>query len=482
MPSDFDWRIGMIDREPIFCCKYYMAKGHWQILDKNQKGDDQFGNFETWPLAACPPDVLKTAIRVGNLIGDGLYGVDLKEIDGKAYVIEINDNPNIEAGIEDEILGRRVVPQDHACVPQEIGESRAMSYHLFERFGVELEYMVVDRDSLAVKPVVDRLLQAAAKLPGAKVESESEPGWPDEVSLGPISLSNELTAHVLEFKATEPTPQLHGVSSLFADAIKKITPLLEKENCVLLPGGMHPTMDPFKEMHLWPHGNSEVYEAFNKIFDCRGHGWANLQSCHLNLPFGVNDVENESGEFGRLHAAIRAILPILPALSSASPIMDAKVTGLMDNRLEVYRTNSKKIPQGAGKVIPERVFTKSAYDREIFQKIYEAYKPYDPEGVLRYEWANSRGCIARFMRNAIEIRVLDVQEAPRVDLAICSAITCVLKAMCEDRGFDQAALRSLEVDPLHAVLARMHQGRRTCASARCGLSESDRRERRGQRR
>lgn len=327
-----------------------------------------------------------------------------------------------------------------------------MSYHLFERFGVELEYMVVDRDTLAVKPVVDRLLQAAAKLPGAKVESESEPGWPDEVSLGPISLSNELTAHVLEFKATEPTPQLHGVSSLFADAIKTITPLLEKENCVLLPGGMHPTMDPFKEMHLWPHGNSEVYEAFNKIFDCRGHGWANLQSCHLNLPFGVDDVENETGEFGRLHAAIRAILPILPALSSASPIMDAKVTGLMDNRLEVYRTNSKRIPQGAGKVIPERVFTKSAYDREIFQKIYDAYKPYDPEGVLRYEWANSRGCIARFMRNAIEIRVLDVQEAPRVDLAICSAITCVLKALCEARGFDQAALRSLDVDPLHAIL------------------------------
>lgn len=327
-----------------------------------------------------------------------------------------------------------------------------MSYHLFERFGVELEYMVVDRDTLAVKPVVDRLLQAASKLPGANVESESEPGWPDEVSLGPISLSNELTAHVLEFKATEPTPQLHGVSSLFADAIKKITPLLEKENCVLLPGGMHPTMDPFKEMHLWPHGNSEVYEAFNKIFDCRGHGWANLQSCHLNLPFGIDDVESESGEFGRLHAAIRAILPILPALSSASPIMDAKVTGLMDNRLEVYRTNSKKIPQSAGKVIPERVFTKSAYDREIFQKIFEAYKPYDPEGVLRYEWANSRGCIARFMRNAIEIRVLDVQEAPRVDLAICSAITCVLKAMCEGRGFDHAALRSLEVDPLHAIL------------------------------
>jgi glutamate---cysteine ligase / carboxylate-amine ligase len=341
-----------------------------------------------------------------------------------------------------------------------------MAYHLFERFGVELEYMVVDQDTLAAAPVVDRLLQEAAKLPGAKVESESEPGWPDEVSLGPISLSNELVMHVLEFKATEPVPQLHGVSSLFQDAIRKVMPILEREGCMLLPGGMHPTMNPDAEMRLWPHGNSEVYEAFNKIFDCRGHGWANLQACHLNLPFGVEDVESESGEFGRLHAAIRAILPILPALSAASPIMDGKVTGLMDNRLEVYRTNSKRIPQAAGKVIPERVFTKSAYDREIFQKIYKAYEPHDPEGVLRFEWANSRGCIARFMRNAIEIRVLDVQESPRVDLAICSAITSVLRAMCGSVGgeagragsptaaalFDLAALQRLDVEPLHATL------------------------------
>lgn len=326
-----------------------------------------------------------------------------------------------------------------------------MSYHLFERFGVELEYMVVDRDSLAVRPIVDQLLQQASTLSGAKVESESEPGWPDEVSMGPISLSNELALHVLEFKATEPTPQLHGVSTFFADAIRKITPILETHNCMLLPGGMHPTMDPFQEMALWPHGNSEVYEAFNKIFDCRGHGWANLQACHLNLPFGVDDVEQDAGEFGRLHAAIRAILPILPALSSASPIMDAKVTGLMDNRLEVYRTNSRRIPQAAGKVIPERVFTKGAYDREIFQKIYDAYKPHDPDGVLRYEWANSRGCIARFMRSAIEIRVLDVQECPRVDLAICSAITSVLRALCAPT-LNLGPLQSLDVDPLHAIL------------------------------
>jgi glutathione synthase/RimK-type ligase-like ATP-grasp enzyme len=104
-PTDFDWRIGLLDREPLFCCKYYMADGHWQIYDNSKTGDDSLGNFETWPLSACPGDVLKTAIRVANLIGDGLYGVDIKELNGRAHVMEINDNPNVDAGIEDQILG-----------------------------------------------------------------------------------------------------------------------------------------------------------------------------------------------------------------------------------------------------------------------------------------------------------------------------------------------------------------------------------------
>jgi len=105
IPTPFDWRVGVLDREPFYVCKYFMASNHWQIYDNSKKGDDALGNFETWPVDACPPDVLKTAIRVANLIGDGLYGVDIKEINGKAHVVEINDNPNLDAGVEDEILG-----------------------------------------------------------------------------------------------------------------------------------------------------------------------------------------------------------------------------------------------------------------------------------------------------------------------------------------------------------------------------------------
>lgn len=103
-PTDFDWRIGILDKQPLFACKYYMAKGHWQIYNWNGKKQDEEGEDEIVPFEQVPFHVLHTALKAANLIGDGLYGVDLKEIDGKAYIIEVNDNPSIDAGCEDKIL------------------------------------------------------------------------------------------------------------------------------------------------------------------------------------------------------------------------------------------------------------------------------------------------------------------------------------------------------------------------------------------
>jgi len=102
--SDFDWRIGILDREPIFACKYYMAKDHWQIYNWKGKGDDKYGMFDAVPVYEIPKNILKTALKAANLIGDGLYGVDVKEINKNALIIEINDNPSIDAGIEDSIM------------------------------------------------------------------------------------------------------------------------------------------------------------------------------------------------------------------------------------------------------------------------------------------------------------------------------------------------------------------------------------------
>ncbi|HEY5673209.1 MAG TPA: RimK family protein [Malonomonas sp.] len=104
MPTPFDWRIGIFDRKLLFACKYYMASKHWQILKRADGGKLIEGNVETFPVEDVPLAVCRTALKAANLIGDGLYGVDLKQIGKKIYVIEINDNPNIDAGLEDKIL------------------------------------------------------------------------------------------------------------------------------------------------------------------------------------------------------------------------------------------------------------------------------------------------------------------------------------------------------------------------------------------
>lgn len=102
--SDFDWRIGVMDNKAIFACKYYMSVGHWQIYNWKGEAEDNAGDSETVAIQNVPEKVVQTALKAAALIGDGLYGVDLKEINDAVYVVEVNDNPNVDAGIEDEVL------------------------------------------------------------------------------------------------------------------------------------------------------------------------------------------------------------------------------------------------------------------------------------------------------------------------------------------------------------------------------------------
>ncbi len=104
MPSEYDWRIGVLDQSPLYACKYYMAKNHWQIYDWNSQNKENWGKSETVSMENVPEIVIKTALKAASLIGDGLYGVDLKLVNGDVYVIEINDNPNIDEGIEDAVM------------------------------------------------------------------------------------------------------------------------------------------------------------------------------------------------------------------------------------------------------------------------------------------------------------------------------------------------------------------------------------------
>jgi glutathione synthase/RimK-type ligase-like ATP-grasp enzyme len=104
LPTEFDWRIGVLDQRPLYACKYYMAKGHWQIIQHEEKGNGRYGKAETLPVELAPRKAVNLAVKAANLIGDGLYGVDVKQSGGQFYVIEVNDNPNIDAGVEDQIL------------------------------------------------------------------------------------------------------------------------------------------------------------------------------------------------------------------------------------------------------------------------------------------------------------------------------------------------------------------------------------------
>ena len=108
--TDYDWRIGVLNGRAIFACKYKMANNHWQIYNHNAKRFFS-GGFETLPTFEVPKIVLETALKSCKIIGNGLYGVDIKQVSNQAYVLEVNDNPNLDNKVEDAYLGDELYMQ-----------------------------------------------------------------------------------------------------------------------------------------------------------------------------------------------------------------------------------------------------------------------------------------------------------------------------------------------------------------------------------
>ncbi len=301
---------------------------------------------------------------------------------------------------------------------------------LFEGVGIEIESMIVDTRTLDVAPIADAVLDA------------HEPECRDDDA---VEWTNELVLHVMEFKTNGPARSLDGLSDAFAEHARRADAIARERGARLLGTGAHPWMDPLTQTRLWPRDFNEVYEAYNRIFDCRGHGWSNLQAVHINLPFSGDE------EFGRLHAAIRLVLPILPALAASSPILDGRDTGFLDARLDQYLKNQIRIPSVNGSVIPEPVFDEREYRRVILDPMYRDIAPYDPEGILRDEWLNSRGAIARFGRGSIEIRLLDAQECPAADFAIAALVVETVRALTNGTFASHARQRAFATDGLREI-------------------------------
>jgi gamma-glutamyl:cysteine ligase YbdK (ATP-grasp superfamily) len=216
--------------------------------------------------------------------------------------------------------------------------------------------------------------------------------------------------------------------------------LREQFDAQLLPTGMHPFMKP-SDTHLWRRSGASIYDAYAQLFPIHEHGWLNVQSCQTNLPFGTTEEETAV-----LHNAIACLLPYLPALAASSPYYDGRPGPNVCNRMAFYKTNQRRIPEIAGRIVPEYMTSFAQYRRDVFDRIYAALDRIEGGDKIRYEFVNSRGAILRFDRNAIEVRVVDLQECVKMDVAIATFVRRAAMALV--RALQEGRMQL----PDHAVL------------------------------
>jgi glutathione synthase/RimK-type ligase-like ATP-grasp enzyme/gamma-glutamyl:cysteine ligase YbdK (ATP-grasp superfamily) len=476
LPTDFDWRITVLDGELLFAARYFMAQGHWQIRTE-AGGVERYGKVEAVPRTEAPAHVVSVALRAARLIGRSMYGVDLKETADGAVVIEVNDNPNLDADYEDAADGdiiyedivnhflRRIeeevestrrdsAPSAHGRPRQrQVGSTSSASasasatastsrrgvpalvakrpargarprprtspFGAFEVAGMELEYPTVNEE-LEVVALVEPAFRVIAGRGTSDIELER------------VGFSNEIADHVFEVKTLEPVYALRDAEEAIVGGIRRFSDVLQHEwRARLLPTAMHPWFDPMKA-RLWTRSGLRVYTTYAQIFDIRTHGWMNVHATHLNLPFG------DERETMAMHTAAAMLLPYLPALAASSPVHDGVLQPFADARLAWILQHQSRIPETVGRIVPEYVDSFSSYRREIIQPMYAALDDYPHSEPIRQEFLNSRGAVLRFGRRALEIRVLDTQECVKLDVAIAV--------------FTRAALRQLTAEVLSGAI------------------------------
>lgn len=298
-------------------------------------------------------------------------------------------------------------------------------------FDLTWEVPLVDAKTLGVAPRVDELL---ARANGGPVGEHSD---------GAFEWTGSLAAHVLEVRTPELVGDLAPLSGAMAATTARLANLSAELGMALLPVAMHPWMQPHREAELWGHDLAPVYRTFDRLFDCRRHGWANVQGIRLGFAF------EGPAEFGRLMRAVRAVLPWIPALAAASPFEEGRSTGILDKRLVHARHRADRIPELVGEVIPEQVYDQATYREEILQPIARHLAELDEEGALvDREWINGRGAIARFDRKTIQIGLIDAQENGVAGLAVCAAIASAVTILLEERFVGLADLGALPVAEL----------------------------------
>ena len=301
-----------------------------------------------------------------------------------------------------------------------------------EVLGPEHEFSVVDQ-KLHPLPIVDAIIK---QVHGRIVNN---------VNMSKFSFGKELQAHVLELKAIKPFHSPQVFEETIQEAVETILDALEKHHAKLLGLGMHPSLN-LNEAQIWTHRDRQIYEALGRIFNLRQHGWLNIQSFQLNLPY-----RNEKDAI-KLHNTLNNILPYLPALAASSPIFETKKGDYMDNRLHFYSMNQREVPSITGDVIPEHVNSLEEYEKATVNRYSDDLcKLGASRCLLNKKWLNSRGAVIRPDRKAIEIRILDEQECVKSDVALSCFIRAVLRGMMNDETYPAISHKILVQNLNHII-------------------------------
>ncbi len=294
-------------------------------------------------------------------------------------------------------------------------------YRTLQVIGPEHEFSIIDLDLNAL-PISDKVIK---RMRGRVVNN---------VQIGRFVLGKELQSHVLEFKATEPFDSPKVFEEVMYQAVTQILELLQREfDASLLGTGMHPFLE-LSDARVWSHRDRRIYEEFDKIFGIRQHGWLNIQSYQLNLPFS-----NEK-EGVRLYNQIANVLPYLPAVSASSPVYESRIGKYRDNRLHFYRINQEKVPSITGYVIPQYIDSFDTYRKLTIERYSKDLLNIGAPNFFMHDWLNSRGAIFRFDRKTIEVRIMDEQECVKSDVALSCFLRAALRGLMEDENCFQSDL------------------------------------------
>jgi carboxylate-amine ligase len=284
-------------------------------------------------------------------------------------------------------------------------------YEPLEVLGPEHELSIVDQELKAL-PICDKVIKKYC----GKTQNFIE--LPD------FTFGKEMQMHVMEIKANQPFPSPRQFEETMQKAVVMLSDFLhEKFGASLLGTGMHPLLK-LEETGIWPHHHKRIYEEYGRVFNLKQHGWLNIQSFHLNLPF----CKEADGVLQ--HNLLANICPYLPAIAASSPIYESAVHEEVDNRLAFYKVNQREVPSVTGDVVPEYASSFNNYRKEVIGKYSrDLSKAGAANTILNKEWVNSRGVIFRFDRKALELRVMDEQECIKSDVALSCFVRAALRGL-----------------------------------------------------